>query len=183
MVKMFTGSLFLVDIIADGNKPARSWGSEVNSETNSISGILNLENMKNTIIEKTSYANSNALEVNNTMNDVTFKKPHTKTYVLGSKLKTISFNNLSNDNDNILALLVPKFSGAKHLLTVKLCVLDRHDFKPVKSFMLDIELFAVPNKTISDKLIAVKKIFYQVDGFGEASTPLKFPEIIKSFLF
>ncbi|KAG9305026.1 hypothetical protein G9A89_007429 [Geosiphon pyriformis] len=50
----------------------------------------------------------------------------------------------------------------------------------IKLFALDIELKAVPDKTIGDKLITVKKFFYQVDGFGKAFTPSKFPGIIRS---
>ncbi|KAG9287708.1 hypothetical protein G9A89_004111 [Geosiphon pyriformis] len=136
--------------------------------------------MKNTVVKKTSYADSNASKINDAIGNTTPRKTCIRTYVLGSKLKTSSFNNLSDDNNNILTLSVPKFSGAKHLLNIELCVLDRCNFQPVKSFALNIELSAVPKKTNSNKLIAIKKFFYQIDGFGGASTPLKFPEIIKS---
>ncbi|KAG9291741.1 hypothetical protein G9A89_012026 [Geosiphon pyriformis] len=44
-----------------------------------------------------------------------------------------------------------------------------------------MELFAVPGKTTSDKLISIKRIFYRVDDFGKASTLSKFLGIIKSF--
>ncbi|KAG9284411.1 hypothetical protein G9A89_023668 [Geosiphon pyriformis] len=148
MVKILAGSLFLVNIVINGSK--------VNSETSSISSILNLENIKNTVAEETSYANSNTLKVYNAMNDATPKKICTRTYVMSSKPKTISFNNLSDNNNDILIL------------------------PPVKFFVLDIELFAVLDKTNSNKLIVIKKIFYRIDGFGGTSIFSKFSRIIRS---
>ncbi|KAG9295440.1 hypothetical protein G9A89_013469 [Geosiphon pyriformis] len=58
--------------------------------------------------------------------------------------------------------------------------LECHRFEPVKSFALDVELSAVPEKLNSDKLFKIKKIFYKIDGFGGASTPSKFPGVIRS---
>ncbi|KAG9294559.1 hypothetical protein G9A89_008670 [Geosiphon pyriformis] len=164
MVETSASSLFFVNIITDSNKSARFWSSKINSKTSSISSISDLENIKNTVVEDTNYVDSNALEVNNTMNNIILRKTHTRTYVLGSKLKTFSFNNLSDDNDDILTLLVPKFSGAKHLLNVESYVLNKHNFKPVKSFVLNIELSAV-----------------LVDSFGKAFTLSKFLGIIRLF--
>ncbi|KAG9293692.1 hypothetical protein G9A89_019029 [Geosiphon pyriformis] len=46
--------------------------------------------------------------------------------------------------------------------------------------MLNIELSAISRKSVSDKLISIKKIFYQIDGFGGASTPSKFLGIIRA---
>ncbi|KAG9301794.1 hypothetical protein G9A89_003943 [Geosiphon pyriformis] len=53
-------------------------------------------------------------------------------------------------------------------------------FNSSKFFVLDIELSAVSAKTVGNKLICVKKIFYHVNGFGRAFTSSKFPEIIRS---
>ncbi|KAG9296087.1 hypothetical protein G9A89_011939 [Geosiphon pyriformis] len=158
MVNTLAGFLFFVSMVIDSNKPARFWGSKVNSKTSSISSISNLENMKDTVAEETSYADSNTSEVDNTMDDATPKKTRTRTYVMRNKLKTISFNNLSNDNNNILTLPVPKFSGAKCLLSVKLCVINRQNFEPVKSFTLDIELSAVLGKTIKLSLKRAREL-------------------------
>ncbi|KAG9299725.1 hypothetical protein G9A89_013085 [Geosiphon pyriformis] len=72
-----------------------------------------------------------------------------------------------SDNNDVLMLLSPKFASS--VLLIKSRAVDICSFKPVKFFALDI-----------DKLIAVKKIFYQIDGFGEALTPSKFPSIIRS---
>ncbi|KAG9305001.1 hypothetical protein G9A89_007404 [Geosiphon pyriformis] len=51
-------------------------------------------------------------------------------------------------------------------------------FEPTKSFTLNIGLLAVPESTLCDKLKGVRSLFYKIDGFGGASTPLKFPSII-----
>ncbi|KAG9292225.1 hypothetical protein G9A89_023945 [Geosiphon pyriformis] len=119
--------------------------------------------MKDMIVEETSYADSNALKVDNEMDDATPRKTHTKTYVLGNKLNKISFNDLSDDDDNVLILLASKFSGAKHLPAAELRVLDKCDFGPVKFFVLNVELLAVPGKT------------------NRTSTPSKFLGIIRFF--
>ncbi|KAG9285088.1 hypothetical protein G9A89_009899 [Geosiphon pyriformis] len=86
---------------------------------------------------------------------------------------------MSNVN-NVLELPSPKFQGSNQLPSAKSCVLEKKSFEPVKSFVLDIELLAVPEKNVSEKLISIKKIFYQINGFEGASTPSKFPEIIRS---
>ncbi|KAG9285350.1 hypothetical protein G9A89_010825 [Geosiphon pyriformis] len=90
-----------------------------------------------------------------------------------------SFNVMSDIN-NILELLSSKFQDSNQLLSAKSCILKKRSFEPVKSFVLDIELLAVSRKNVSEKLILIKKIFYQVDGFGGASTSSKFTEIIRS---
>ncbi|KAG9293367.1 hypothetical protein G9A89_007613, partial [Geosiphon pyriformis] len=180
IVELSAGPLVLIDMLINSDKPVRSWNSEVNSEVSSISGISDLENMKNMIAKETSYADSNASKVDDEMDDATLRKTCTRTYVLGSKLNKISFNNLSNSNNDVLTLLASKFSDAKCLSAVKSCVLDKCDFRPAKSFMLDVKLSAVSGKTNSNKLMTIKKIFYQINGFGRALTPLKFFGIIRS---
>ncbi|KAG9297807.1 hypothetical protein G9A89_000112 [Geosiphon pyriformis] len=45
---------------------------------------------------------------------------------------------------------------------------------------LFIHLMAVSGSTLCDKLKSVKKLFYKIDGFGGASTPSKFPGIIRA---
>ncbi|KAG9287260.1 hypothetical protein G9A89_008890 [Geosiphon pyriformis] len=166
-------------MLTDGNKPMRSWGNKVNSEASSISSISDLKNMKNMIAEETNYTDSNALKIDNKMDDATPRKTCTKTYVLDSKLNKISFNDLSNGDDDVLTLLVSKFSGAKRLLAAGSCVLDKCNFRPVKSFALDVELSAIPGKTNSNKLMAIKKISIKLMDLEGASTFSKFLEIIK----
>ncbi|KAG9300041.1 hypothetical protein G9A89_018318 [Geosiphon pyriformis] len=89
------------------------------------------------------------------------------------------FRNLSDDNTEIV-LSEAKFVGSNQLSLVELRVLEKKSFESVKLFALDVELSAVPGKINSDKLIAIKKIFYQIDGFGRALTSSKFPEIIRA---
>ncbi|KAG9293915.1 hypothetical protein G9A89_019253 [Geosiphon pyriformis] len=85
-----------------------------------------------------------------------------------------------SDNESVLDLSSPKFNDFNQLSFVKSHVLEKYSFEPVKLFTLDVELSAVPGKMNSDKLIAIKKIFYQIDGFKGVLTPSKFPEIIKA---
>ncbi|KAG9300167.1 hypothetical protein G9A89_010577 [Geosiphon pyriformis] len=148
------------------------------SEASSVSSLLDLENLKNTITEETSYTNSNASVVNNIEDNTTPKKTCTRTYVLSKPPKTLLFDILS-DNNNMVALLSPKFTSSKKLHSIGSCALEKRIFNSVKSFALNIRTSALSSKTIGDKLIAVKKIFYQVNSFGGASAPLKFPGIIR----
>ncbi|KAG9287485.1 hypothetical protein G9A89_023857 [Geosiphon pyriformis] len=131
------------------------------------------------VAEETSYIDSNASEADDMVNNATPKKTQTRTYVLGPLPKTPSFRNLSDDNTE-LVLPKSKFVGSNQLLSAKSCVPDRHSFKPIRSFTLNVELAAVLGKTNGNKLISIKKIFYKINGFGRASTPSKFPGIIKS---
>ncbi|KAG9297750.1 hypothetical protein G9A89_011265 [Geosiphon pyriformis] len=47
-----------------------------------------------------------------------------------------------------------------------------------KSFVLDINLSAVEGKLVMAKTQLIRKIFSKINGFGGATTPLKFEEII-----
>ncbi|KAG9290133.1 hypothetical protein G9A89_010439 [Geosiphon pyriformis] len=163
-----------------GDKPniGHSWTSEINSEVDSVSDILDLDNLENVIAEETNYAESDA-GLDDNINNATPRKTHTRTYVLNSKPLPLSFNVLS-DGENTLPLPSPKFYGSNRLPPVGSRAPEKRSFILSKSFALDIELSAILGKTIGDKLVCVKKIFYQVDGFGEASTPSKFPGIIRS---
>ncbi|KAG9297266.1 hypothetical protein G9A89_001535 [Geosiphon pyriformis] len=148
--------LALEDIGISGDKPTIFWGSEVESIASSVNGFSDVENMANTITKETNYAKSSK---NDNMNNVTPRKTHTQMYMLDNSLKAPTFDTISN-NKSVLGLLSPKF--------------------PVKLFTFDVELSAVPRKTNSNKLITIKKIFYQIDGFGRVLTPSKFPEIIRT---
>ncbi|KAG9303855.1 hypothetical protein G9A89_021437 [Geosiphon pyriformis] len=179
VVDLFTSPLGLTNIGDTNGEFSKSWGSEMESKASSMSGLSDLENIKNTIIEEISYANLDTSVVNNMENDTTSRKTHTHTYVLGQLPKTPLFNVLSNNND-MVAFQSLKFADSKKLHSVRSHVSEKHNFDLVKSFALDIGISVLPNKTIGDKLIAVKKIFYWVDGFGSASAPLKLPDIIRS---
>ncbi|KAG9291585.1 hypothetical protein G9A89_022004 [Geosiphon pyriformis] len=85
---------------------------------------------------------------------------------------------MSDDNTE-LVLPGAKFAGSNQWPLVISRVLEHCAFEPVKLFALDVELSNVSGKTNSNKLISIKKIFYHIDGFGSASTPSKFPGIIR----
>ncbi|KAG9288514.1 hypothetical protein G9A89_015720 [Geosiphon pyriformis] len=164
---------------ANGVEHKKSWSSDVESNGNSVSEILDMKNLKNMVAEETSYVNLNASNTDDMANNATPKMTRTVTYMLSQPPKPPAFDKMSNDED-VLALSSPKFSGSKCLPAVELCVVEKRDFEPVKLFALDIEILAVPGKTNVDKLMVVKKIFYQIDGFGGASTLSKYPGIIRS---
>ncbi|KAG9301354.1 hypothetical protein G9A89_018026 [Geosiphon pyriformis] len=169
-----------VDMLHGGiDNQKKSWGSEMDSEESSIGRTSDVENMKNTIVEETSYIDSNTSGNDKLMGNTTLKGLRTRTYVFEHLSKQPSFVDVGGADD-ILELPPRTFNGSNQLLPVASRDREIWSFISVKSFALDIELSAVPGKTVSDKLICVKKIFYQVDGFGGASTLSKFPGIIRS---
>ncbi|KAG9298015.1 hypothetical protein G9A89_018843 [Geosiphon pyriformis] len=180
VVDLSAGSLFAEMLQDTGIRHDKSWSSEIESKESSVSGVSDMENLKNTVAKETSYIDSNTSKTDDMMNDTTPRKTQTRTYVLEQLPKVSFFVNVSNDN-NELVFLVPKFVGFNWLLSAGLHVLDKRDFRPIKSFMLDVELSAVSGKTNSDKLMAIKKIFYRIDGFGGVSTSSKFLGIIRFF--
>ncbi|KAG9293610.1 hypothetical protein G9A89_005613 [Geosiphon pyriformis] len=145
VIDLSAGLLSLKNIGGAAVKPVVFWSSNVNSIASNISGILNIKNIKNTVMEKTSYANLDTL--------------------ISQSSKVLLFDNIS-DNNNVLVLLFFNFVKSN---------------QPVKLFALDVKLFAVFSKTNSNKLLCVKKNFYQVNGFERVSISSKFPEIIRSF--
>ncbi|KAG9298741.1 hypothetical protein G9A89_012809 [Geosiphon pyriformis] len=177
VVDLSVGSLPAALLHLGNEKCKVSWGSEVENNKSSVSGVLDVENMANTIAKETSYAES---DDNNKMNETSPRKTRTHIYVLGKPPKAPTFDSMSDDK-NALSLPSPKmFNGSNQMPSVKSRIMEKRSFKPVKSFALDIEVSAVPGKTNVDKLMAIKKIFYRIDGFGRASTPSKFPGIIRS---
>ncbi|KAG9291834.1 hypothetical protein G9A89_012119 [Geosiphon pyriformis] len=146
VVDLSAGLLGLANIGNIDSKFSKSWGSKMESKVSSIGGLSDLENMKNTVTEKTSYADSDNFVINNMEDDITPRKMHTRTYVLGLSPKTLSFDILSSNKD-MVALPPPKFKSSNQLPSIKSHVLDKRNFEPVKSFALDIELSAVPEKS------------------------------------
>ncbi|KAG9296261.1 hypothetical protein G9A89_014853 [Geosiphon pyriformis] len=163
----------------DGAGLQRSWGSEIDSEEMSVSKVLDVENLENTVAEETSYVNPNTSETDEIEDNATFRKTRTRTFVLKQPPKAIFFVSM-NDNNSKVVLPGAKFAGSNWLLPAISRVLVRCVFGPVKLFALDVELLKVPGKTNSDKLISIKKIFYHIDGFGRTSIPSKFLGIIRS---
>ncbi|KAG9301930.1 hypothetical protein G9A89_020974 [Geosiphon pyriformis] len=179
LVESSAGVSNVMDESGNGPNIGQLWASEINSKVDSISGVSDLDNLENVVVEETSYAESDVSGLDDDMNDATPRKTHTCTYVLNSKPPPLSFNVLS-DGEDTLPLPSPKFCGSNHLPPVGSRAPEKWSFILSKLFALDIELSAVSGKTIGNKLVCVKKIFYQVDGFGGASTPSKFPGIIRS---
>ncbi|KAG9306677.1 hypothetical protein G9A89_004224 [Geosiphon pyriformis] len=177
VIDLFAGLLSIKNISGVSVKPEVSWGSEVNSIAGSISNLLNVENMANTVAEETNYAESGE---DDNMDNAIPRKTHIWMYVLDNPLRQPFFESMSDDN---IALELPFHVDIRsnQVLLLKSHVLGMQCFNLMKSFVLDIELSVVPSKLIGDKLISIKKIFYQVDGFGGASTLSKFPGIIRSF--
>ncbi|KAG9298946.1 hypothetical protein G9A89_015968 [Geosiphon pyriformis] len=91
-------------------------------------------------------------------------------------LEPCDFGSAVNDVDMDLPPSVLLESPLHSVTSVK----ERFCFKPTKSFALDIGLSAIPGNTLYNKLKGVRKLFYKVDGFGSASTPSKFPGIVKT---
>ncbi|KAG9303651.1 hypothetical protein G9A89_018548 [Geosiphon pyriformis] len=169
MVDLSAGPLSLGDIGGVGV-------NKVGSITSSVSKLSDVKNMVNMVAKETSYVKSGE---NNDMDETIPRKTHTRTYILGNLPKQSSFNCMSDD-DSEQVLLSHVVLGSNKLPPLESCAPKKQSFNSSKFFALDIELLAVPGKTISDKLICVKKFFYHVDGFGEAFTPSKFPGIIRS---
>ncbi|KAG9307326.1 hypothetical protein G9A89_017154 [Geosiphon pyriformis] len=175
-----SNGLILVDMLyGNGVGLQRSWGSKVDSEKAGVSKVSDVKNLESTIAKETNYMDPNTFETDKMEDDMTPRKTQTRTLILEQPPKAISFTDMSDD-DTKLVLPGAKFARSNWLSSVILCVLEHCVFEPVKLFVLDVELSNVSGKTNSDKLILIKKIFYRIDGFGEALTSLKFPGIIWS---
>ncbi|KAG9299016.1 hypothetical protein G9A89_020329 [Geosiphon pyriformis] len=108
LINLSIGFLVLEDIRVSGNKSIISWRSKIGSVINSISGFLDVENMTNTVVKKTSYTKS---DENNNINNAMPKKTCTQTYMLGNFLKASTFDSM-NDDKNVLSLPSPKFNSS-----------------------------------------------------------------------
>ncbi|KAG9298304.1 hypothetical protein G9A89_002792 [Geosiphon pyriformis] len=179
VVNLLAGSLAVNILHGSVDNRKKSWSSKMDSEESSVGGTSDIENMKNTIVEEMSYVNSDTSGDDELMNNATPKNLRMKTYIFEHLSKQPSFINIGGA-DNILELPLCTFNGSIQLLPVVSYDREIRSFILVKFFALDIELSAVSGKTVSDKLIYVKKIFYQVDGFGGASILSKFSGIIRS---
>ncbi|KAG9284903.1 hypothetical protein G9A89_006281 [Geosiphon pyriformis] len=112
IINSSAGPISLEDIIGFGIKPIVSWRSEVGSITSSISGLLNIENMKNTVMKEISYTNSDNSVGDKIVDNTTSKKTHTHMYILEHPLKVLKFDVMSNNND-VLELPFSRFASLK----------------------------------------------------------------------
>ncbi|KAG9296992.1 hypothetical protein G9A89_008578 [Geosiphon pyriformis] len=115
LVDLSIGPLNLEDVGVSNAKLRVSWRSKVGSIANSVSSLLNVKNMVNTIAKKTNYAKSGK---DNNMDKAMLRKIHIHTYVLGNLPKTTLFNIMGDDND-VLDFLLPKFTSFKQLSLAK----------------------------------------------------------------
>ncbi|KAG9285147.1 hypothetical protein G9A89_004362 [Geosiphon pyriformis] len=130
----------------------KSWSSKMDSEESSVGGTSDVENMKNMIVEETSYVDSDTSGDDELMSNAMPKSLRTRTYVFEHPPKQPSFINMNGAGD-VLELPPRTFNGSNQLLPVVSCDREIRSFISVKSFALDIELSAVPGKTVSDKII------------------------------
>ncbi|KAG9297164.1 hypothetical protein G9A89_019445 [Geosiphon pyriformis] len=143
-----------------------SWDSETGDTTESES--VDME--KECLVEETSfdYGEGGVLAGGDYDQTPTSSKVRTKK-TLGKPLGKIDFSK-DNSNDGVLLdapLELPL--SLKNLVNV-----------PVrKLFTLDIGLDKVASKFSQEKLVVVRKLFSGINGFGGASTPSKFSEIIR----
>ncbi|KAG9307190.1 hypothetical protein G9A89_017018 [Geosiphon pyriformis] len=171
VVNLSTGPLSLVDIGNVGFKPVVSWKSKVGSISSSVSSLLDVENMENTVAEKTGYAESSR---DNNMDKTMLRKTCTQMYVLDNSPKQPLFDHMSNDNTE-LVLPAPKFVRFNWLLSAKSHVLEKHSFEPVKSFTLDVKLSAMSRKT--NKII-IKEIPVDLPKSAIELVFFKFGEVV-----
>ncbi|KAG9289168.1 hypothetical protein G9A89_022477 [Geosiphon pyriformis] len=78
-VESSAGPLRLKDLGGDDGKLAASWRSRVSSISDSVSGLLDVENLENLVAEETSYIDSGK---DNKMDETTPYRTRTWTYVL-----------------------------------------------------------------------------------------------------
>ncbi|KAG9296279.1 hypothetical protein G9A89_014871 [Geosiphon pyriformis] len=143
-----------------------SWGSETGDTTESES--VNME--KECLVEKTSfdYGESGVLAGGNHDQAPTSSKVKTKK-ALGKPLGKIDFSKSSNDNGILSDAPLELPPLIKNLVNVSVRRL----------FTLDIGLDKVASKSSQKKLVVVRKLFSEINGFGGVSTPSKFSGIIK----
>ncbi|KAG9301469.1 hypothetical protein G9A89_006566 [Geosiphon pyriformis] len=106
--------------------------------------------------------------------------PRTKHFNSGiMKAPFLGFCDFGSTIDNIDMDLPPPvpLESSLHLVA---SVKEKLCFNSTKFFALNIGLLTIPESTLCNKLKSVRKLFYKIDGFGGASTSLKFPDIVKA---
>ncbi|KAG9301922.1 hypothetical protein G9A89_020966 [Geosiphon pyriformis] len=101
-------------------------------------------------------------------------KKATSNLVCGSPLGSINYE---IDKDNVPLPSSLKISLEKKWVDSKI-VKSQIEVSVRKFFALDINLSAIEKKSVMAKTQYIRKIFSSVNGFGGATTPLKFEEII-----
>ncbi|KAG9288805.1 hypothetical protein G9A89_023102 [Geosiphon pyriformis] len=143
------------------------WGLETGDTTESESVDMEEE----CLVEETSfdYGEGGALAGGDYDQTPTGSKVKTKK-ALGKSLGKIDFSKVGSDDGVLSDASLELPPSMKNLVNV-----------PVKkSFALDIDLDKVAGKFSQEKLVVVRKLFSGINGFGGASTPSKFSEIIRA---
>ncbi|KAG9305908.1 hypothetical protein G9A89_016561 [Geosiphon pyriformis] len=142
-----------------------SWDFETGNTTKSES--IDIE--KECLVEETSFDYGESKIFADEDHNQMPKGPSVKTKkALGKSLGKKNFSDCDNNDDVLSDIFLELSSSLKNLVTVFVR----------KSFALNIGLNKVIRKFSQEKLMMVKKLFSKVNGFGEASTPSKFLEII-----
>ncbi|KAG9289790.1 hypothetical protein G9A89_015370 [Geosiphon pyriformis] len=142
------------------------WGSKTGDTTKSDS--INME--KEFLVKKTSfdYGENSALADRDLEQTLKSLKIQTKR-ALGKSLRKIDFLG-DNSNDIFLDKPVVLSHFLKNLVNVSVR----------KSYALDISLDNVIRNSAQKKLMVVRKLFLEINGFGGVSTSSKFAGIIKA---
>ncbi|KAG9291934.1 hypothetical protein G9A89_004872 [Geosiphon pyriformis] len=111
--------------------------------------------------------------------DVSYKKPkkHIVSVVVNSSIGPLSLEDIGSNG------IKPAVFWGSEVDSIASNISNLSDVENMMNMVakeISYAELAVPGRTISDKLICMKKKFYQVDGFGRASTPSRFPGIIRS---
>ncbi|KAG9291860.1 hypothetical protein G9A89_012145 [Geosiphon pyriformis] len=98
IIDLSASPLSIGNFVSASVKPVMSWSSEVGSIVSSASGLSNIENIKNMVAKKTSYADSDTSFKYKNMDNTTPRKTRTYTYMLGHPPKQPLFDCISDDN-------------------------------------------------------------------------------------
>ncbi|KAG9303579.1 hypothetical protein G9A89_018475 [Geosiphon pyriformis] len=147
-----------------------SGGHLCRSETGNTTKSKSVDMEEECLVEKTSFDyGENSVLANGDPNQMPKSSKIKTKKTLGKPLKIINYATGSEDDDvlNESALLPPP-----SLIKPSVQISVR------KSFALDIDLISITEKSFQEKLGFIRKIFSDVNGFGGASTFLKFGGVI-----
>ncbi|KAG9303380.1 hypothetical protein G9A89_013706 [Geosiphon pyriformis] len=172
VVNLSAGSLSLENIGVVSIKPVMFWKSDIGSVVSSVNGLLDVKNMKNTVAEEMSYAKSDNSANDENMDETTSRKTCIHTYVLGHFLKTLLYNDMS-DNNKVLELPSSKFNGSNQLLPFKSCA---KKLAVSKKILVNDDVRQI-NKCTNQKIV-VKKILVDFPKLAVESVFSKFGKVV-----
>ncbi|KAG9305544.1 hypothetical protein G9A89_003607 [Geosiphon pyriformis] len=153
--------------VLSGNLVGSSWRSEAGNTTE----LDSVDMEKKFLVEETSVNYGERVVLKGKDNNQMPKSPKLVTkQALGKLLGKINFLGSNDDDGILLDESVVLFFSLKKLINMS----------AKKSFALDINLINISEKSAQDKLVVIRKLFSKINGFGRASTPLKFSGIIQA---